>query len=47
VDQVAPKSKKQLKRERKATREAEGDPAEIGGYKGPWANYAGMEEFKT
>ena len=36
-----------MKKERKRAREAEGDPSQIGGYKGPWANYEGMDDFKT
>ena len=34
-----------MKRERKQNREKSGDPGQPE-YKGPWADYEGMEEFK-
>ena len=44
-EQEAPKSKKARKRELKAKRQKFGDACSAD-FKGPWASYEGMEEFK-
>ena len=45
TEDAQPKSKKQRKRELKAKRQAYGDACSAD-FRGPWASYEGMEEFK-